>query len=72
MAKLRPLGEVTQDLEKILQEMTDEDGNGHDLQWGEVLAIIHSWLTIHAAHQQEVYTEGDDSTPEYYYGPKRT
>jgi hypothetical protein len=65
--KLRPMGKVTLDLEKILQEMTDPDG--HDLQHGEVLHLVLSWLQIHAPHAQETYT-ADGSHPTLYYGHK--
>jgi len=63
--QLRPLGEITLELEKVLKEMT----NDHDLQWGEVLGLVHTWLSIHAPNAQEEYVDGDN--PMYYYGPKR-
>lgn len=65
--RLRPMGNITLDLEVLLQEMTDADG--HDLQHGEVLALIFSWMQIHAPHARETYTE-DGSHPVYFYGYK--
>lgn len=62
--KLRPIGKVTSDLEAILDEMTD----AHDMQWHEVLSLVHGWLQTHAPHQQEEYLDG--SNPTFYYGPK--
>lgn len=67
-SKLRPLGQINLDLEVLLKEMTDADK--HDMQWGEVLAQVHSWLMVHAPHQREEY-EDDGSHPEFYYGPKK-
>jgi len=64
--KLRPLGDVTADMELLLMEMTDD----HKLQKGEVLALINAWIDIHAQHCIEVYTV-DESSPEFYYGPKK-
>jgi hypothetical protein len=63
---LRPVGDITQDMEELLFELTE----GHQLQHGEVLALIFSWLQIHAPDARETYTE-DDSHPEFYYGPKK-
>lgn len=65
MKKNRPLGNITADLEPLLYEMSVD----HDLQHGEVLALIHVWLQIHVPEQREVY-EQDGSSPVFYYGPK--
>ena len=62
---LRPMGQITQDLEHILQEMTDPDG--HDLQNHEVLAQVAAWLAVHAPHALETYT-ADNTHPVFYYG----
>ncbi len=63
--KLRPLGQITSDLEPLLEEML----TGHDLQWYEVLNIIHGYLMAHYPNNQEKYI--DDSNPIFYYGPNR-
>lgn len=63
---LRPVGDVMLDMEKLLFEL----GVGHDMQWHEILALVHGWLQVHLPAQRETYTE-DGSHPEYYYGPKR-
>ena len=52
--KLRPLGDVTMDMEPLLFEMSID----HDLQHGEVLAKIYSWLKIHVPNQGEEYMSG--------------
>jgi len=62
MKKLRPLGEITQDLEPLLLEMAVE----HDLQHGEILNIIRGYLEIHVPDQKEQYTDG--TSPVFYYG----
>jgi hypothetical protein len=52
--KIRPLGDVTADMEPLLFEMSLD----HDLQHGEVLAKIYSWLKIHVPGQAEKYLTG--------------
>lgn len=55
MAKrVRPLGDVALDLEPLLFELSID----HDMQHGEVLAQVYSWLKIHVPGQAEVYTKG--------------
>jgi hypothetical protein len=58
------LGTTLLKLEKSLEELTDS--KTHDLQWGDVLALVHSWLTIHAPHAREEYLDG--THPIFYYG----
>lgn len=65
MAKLRPLGHITSDLELLLEEMTDQ----HEMQNGEILALVYNWLKVHAPQATEVYE--DDTNPEFYYGPRK-
>lgn len=64
MKKLRPLGDVTSDLEPLLLEMVIE----HDLQHGEILNIIKGYLEIHCPDAQEQYTDG--TLPVFFYGHK--
>lgn len=54
--KLEPFGNVSSDLELVLERMTDPQG--HDLQWGEVLFQVLEWLEVHAPHAQEMYKDG--------------
>lgn len=63
--KLRRLGNITRDMEKLLIEMCID----HDLQWGEVLNIVRGYMEIHLPGSQEQYTAGGQ--PEFYYGPRR-
>lgn len=62
MKKVRPLGQITADMELLLQEMTDI----HELQYGEVLVLVYSWLEVHAPHAKEVYVK-DGSSPTFFY-----
>lgn len=62
--KIRPLGDILLDLEPLMLEMAD----AHGLQWGDILALVKSYLDIHCPHAQEEYTDG--TNPIYYYGPK--
>jgi len=62
--EIRPLGDITEDMEKLLWEMVD----GHNLQKGEILSLISMWCNIHAPHSVEVYEDG--SSPVEYYGHK--
>jgi hypothetical protein len=59
---MRPMGEITQDLEDLITEMVDQ----HDLQWGEILNLIFGYLLIHFPNARETYE--DDSHPVFYYG----
>lgn len=60
--KIRPLGDITSDLEPLIEEMIYK----HDMQWGEVLSIIHGYLMVHCPNAREKYIEGGH--PKYYYG----
>jgi hypothetical protein len=62
--KLRPLGDVLLDMELLLDEMLIH----HDLQHGDVLALIYSHMQVHNPKQKEEYEDG--THPIYYYGPK--
>lgn len=64
---VRPLGQITGELEPLLFEMVCD----HELQFGEVLALVHSWLQIHAPQAQEVYCDGSGS-PVYNYSPQKS
>lgn len=65
MTKLRPIGQVTDDLENLLCEMAIN----HELQMGEVLALVKAYLEIHLPDCIETYE--DNTNPVYYYGPKK-
>ena len=62
MKKIRPLGQITEDLEPLILEMVES----HELQWHEVMGLIHSYLMVHCPQAQEEYNDG--GTPNYYYG----
>lgn len=65
-AKLRPFGDVISDLEVVIQEMVSQ----HDLQFGDILNIVHGYLCVHNPEAQEEYTDGSGS-PVFYYGAKK-
>lgn len=64
MAKLRPLGTVLLDLETIIAEMVE----GHDLQFGDVLALVYAHLEVHHPEAREEYVDGAPP-PRLFYGP---
>lgn len=64
--KLRPFGDVISDLENVIQEMVSR----HDLQWGDILNIVHGYLCVHNPEAQEEYTDGSGS-PMFYYGANK-
>lgn len=55
MSKLRPLGEITADMEPLLFEMVE----GHKLQYQEVVYNIISWLETHYPEAKPRYTDGN-------------
>lgn len=61
----RALGQITGDLEPLLQELTDK----HEMQWHEILGLIHAYLVVHCPQGQETYT-ADGDHPVFYYGPR--
>ena len=62
--KVRPLGKVLLDMEPLLLELAEK----HDLQWGDILSLVHGYLMVHCPDAQEEYTNG--SKPVFYYGPE--
>lgn len=60
----RKMGDILLDLEPILFELTEE----HEMQLGELLALIKCWTEIHSPGSIEEYQ--DDTHPVYYYGPR--
>lgn len=59
---IQPLGELTQELENVIQKMIDQ----HDLQNGEIDGILHTYLEIHYPLNKEPYVDG--TQPVRYYG----
>lgn len=60
---LRPLGEITDELEPLLFELV----HNHKMQKHEVLALINQWIDVHYPGAIELYSEG--GSPVFYYGP---
>ena len=65
--KLRPLGDITTDLEPLILEMVCE----HKLQAHELLGMIYLYLQVHCPSSIEVY-DADGSSPVLFYGPVKT
>jgi hypothetical protein len=61
---MRPLGQILLEMEPLIQEAMED----HDLQWGDMLGLIHHYLMIHYPNAQEQYSDG--SRPVYLYGHK--
>jgi hypothetical protein len=61
MKKLRPAGDITEDIEPLLYELSI----GHKLQHSEVLHLIHAWLKAHVPEQEEPYTDGHRPIMQY-------
>ena len=57
------MGDITADLETLLEEADDD----HDLQCGEILALVYNWIRVHRPGAVEEYVRGGN--PEFYYGP---
>jgi len=62
---MRKLGNILLDLEPLITEMVEE----HELQFGDILSLIHSHLVVHNPEAKEEYEEG--GYPIFYYGPNR-
>lgn len=62
--RIRPLGDILLDHEKLMLEMTED----HGLQWGDILNLVRGYLEVHCPGAQEHYTSGGN--PVFYYGPK--
>jgi len=64
--QIRPMGEITGDLEKLYEEMIDE----HDLQLHEILGLLVLWCQVHRPDAIEKYV-ADGTSPTIFYGPPR-
>jgi hypothetical protein len=62
--KIRPLGDNLLDLEVVLDSMIKQ----HQLQFGDVLALVNTFLEVHHPEAKEEYVSG--GSPVFYYGPK--
>ena len=63
--KPRKTGEILLDLEVLIDELVD----GQELQWGDILNLVHGHLVVHRPDAQEQYVDGD--SPVFYYGPEK-
>lgn len=65
MPRIRPLGDITGDMEPLLLSMVYD----HRMQAGEILNLIRGYLEIHCPECFEEYEDGS-GRPVFYYGPK--
>jgi hypothetical protein len=63
----RRLGDILLDMEPLIQEAMDD----HDLQWGDMLGLIYTYLQVHYPDHKEVYIENGKS-PVFFYGPEES
>jgi hypothetical protein len=63
--KMRPVGEIYLELEKLYDELVDD----HGMQMGDLIYWLHGHLKIHRPDSIEEYV-ADGSNPELRYGPK--
>jgi hypothetical protein len=64
-ATIQPFGDLISELEEVIQKMVDQ----HDLQFGDILSIVHGYLCVHNPEAREEYVDGSGS-PTFYYGSK--
>ena len=51
--KIRPLGDITAEMEPLLEEFVDI----HELQRHEILALVRAWLETHRPYCLEEFIE---------------
>lgn len=62
MAKMRKLGAVLLDMEPLLDELAEQ----HDLQLGDILALVRHQLEMHNPDCIEEFMDG--TKPVFFYG----
>lgn len=62
MAKMRKLGAVLLDMEPLLDELAEQ----HDLQLGDILALVRHQLEMHNPDCIEEFLDG--TKPIFFYG----
>lgn len=62
--KLRPLGQVLLDAEPLIEELLI----GHELQIGDLHALLDVYVQVHYPDAREVYEDG--TSPALRYGPQ--
>lgn len=63
--KLRPLGNITSEIEPLLLEMVTQ----HEMQAHEIIGLVYLYLQVHCPGSIEVYSS-DGTSPQLYYGPQ--
>ena len=59
------VGQLMFKLEDVVMELACE----HELQWGDILGLVYTYMMVHLPDAREEYIDGGH--PEFYYGPKR-
>lgn len=62
MAKLSKMGDIMHELEAVIDKMS----KGHDLQKGEVMALVSRYIDTHYPDSIEEYHDG--TAPFEFYG----
>lgn len=62
MSKIRPAGKILLDMEPLLLELVE-----HELQHGDILALVKGYLDVHCPDAREEYLDG--TFPVMTYGP---
>jgi hypothetical protein len=60
------MGDIMFDIESVVSEMVDD----HDLQRGDILALVLNYIDVHYPTAIEEYEDG--TNPVYIYGHKDT
>jgi len=64
MAKLRKLGDILLDMEPLLDELAEQ----HEMQLGDIIALVVRHLEMHNPTCIEEFLDG--SRPVFFYGHK--
>lgn len=65
MSKIRPAGTILLEMEPLILELMET----HDLQYGDFLGMMYTYLLVHYPEGREEYEDG--THPEFYYGMPR-
>ncbi len=60
--RIEPMGDLTSDMEEVLHKMVTQ----HDMQTGEILALVERYMDIHWPSCAEPFNDG--TLPVRYYG----
>lgn len=61
--RIRPLGKILLEIEPLILELAED----HDLQYGDLLGLLYTYMMVHLPGAKEEYEDG--TSPVFYYGP---